>query len=353
MSEPDTIIIDTTDRIFRELADPQAIIADPVGAWKAPLWQALEDSSLTLAWVPEEQGGADVEMSDGCDILRVAGAHAVAVPLAETLLAGWLLAKAGISAPLGPMTIALGSGDRAPSVRAGKLSGAVRGVPFAHVADHLSLVADSDDGRQVVCVALAGCDIAGGPGMAGDGLATVTFTDAGVASSGAVPNTLGAEDVMLMGAAVRAQQMAGALQAVLDLSVEYAKERMAFGRPIAKFQAVQQNLARLAGEAAAAAAAAGSAADTIQHAETFDSAVFLEVAAAKIRTGEAAGVGAAIAHQVHGAMGFTDEHVLHRYTQRLFAWRDDFGSEAEWAAGLGAMVAANGADQLWPLVASR
>ena len=352
MSEPDTIIIDTTDRIFRDLGDPQAIIADPGGAWKATLWQALEEAGLTLAWVPEAQGGAGVEVMDGFDILGVAGRHAVAVPLAETLLAGWLLAKAGMSAPLGPMTLALGSGGDAPSVRAGKLSGVVRGVPFAEDADHLALVADSDDGRQVVCVALAGCTIAGGPGMAGDGLATVTFDNADVVSSGAVPNTLGAEDVMLMGAAVRAQQMAGALQAVLDISVDYAKERMAFGRPIAKFQAVQQNLARLAGEVAAAAAA-GSAADTIQHAESFDSAVFLEVAAAKIRTGEAAGAGAAIAHQVHGAMGFTDEHILHRYTQRLFAWRDDFGSEAEWAAGLGAMVAGGGADQLWPLVASR
>jgi len=63
--------------------------------------------------------------------------------------------------------------------------------------------------------------------------------------------------------------------------------------------------------------------------------------------------GAAIAHQVHGAIGFTDEHILHRFTRRLWAWRDDFGSESEWAVGLGALVAANGADQLWPMVASR
>jgi len=156
-----------------------------------------------------------------------------------------------------------------------------------------------------------------------------------------------------MGAAIRAQQMAGSLQSLLSLSVDYAQGREAFGRPIGKFQAIQQNLARLAGETAAATAAASSAADTIQNSEYFDSAVILEVAAAKVRTGEAATECVAIAHQVHGAIGFTAEHVLHKYTQCLFAWREDFGTETEWAVKLGLMVAANGADELWPMVASR
>ena len=53
---------------------------------------------------------------------------------------------------------------------------------------------------------------------------------------------------MLMGCVVRAVETAGALEAVLDMSVRYANERVAFERPIAKFQAVQHNLARLAGE---------------------------------------------------------------------------------------------------------
>ena len=130
-------------------------------------------------------------------------------------------------------------------------------------------------------------------------------------------------------------QMVGALEAILDLAVAYANERVAFGRPIGKFQAVQQSLARLAGEVAAALAAAGSAADTMATAEMSDDGAFLEVASAKIRVGEAAGEGAAIAHQVLGAIGFTREHVLHRYTRRLWAWRDDFGSESHWAVKLG------------------
>ena len=75
--------------------------------------------------------------------------------------------------------------------------------------------------------------------------------------------------LLLMGAIVRSVETAGALETILSLSVRYANERVAFERPIGKFQAVQQNLARLAGETAAALAAAGSAADTIAQSRRF------------------------------------------------------------------------------------
>ena len=159
--------------------------------------------------------------------------------------------------------------------------------------------------------------------------------------------------LMLMGGVARSLQIAGAMESMLDISVRYSNERVAFEKKISKFQAVQHNLARLAGETAAAMTAASSAADTIANAISFDDAVFLEATAAKIRCAEAAEKSAAIAHQVHGAIGYTLEHILHRYTMRALAWRDDFGSESYWAVELGNRVAARGADELWPLVASR
>ena len=56
---------------------------------------------------------------------------------------------------------------------------------------------------------------------------------------------------------------------------------------------------------------------------------------------------------MHGAIGFTKEYVLHRFSLRTLGWRDDFGNESYWAVELGNMVAKHGADDLWPLVASR
>ena len=75
-----------------------------------------------------------------------------------------------------------------------------------------------------------------------------------------------------------------------------------------------------------------------------------QVAAAKARVGEAAGVVAEIAHQIHGAFGFTYEHSLHHFTRRLWAWRDECGRESEWHERLGRSVAYGGADNVWDFI---
>jgi acyl-CoA dehydrogenase len=351
----DSLVAETARRIFRDVCDPQAVNRAPDEAWMAPAWAALEEAGLPLAWVPEALGGSGAGLADGFAVLREAGRTAVPLPLAESLLAGWLLARAGIPSPRGPMSCGPArEGDRVVVAANGTLSGRLRAVPFAEAAGHLAVLAELGTGGAVVALVAAGdAHIAGGTGLAGEALNAVRFEGVRPVAVSDAPAGLEAGALLLMGAATRAMQMAGALEAILDLSVAYANERVAFGRPIGKFQAVQQSLARLAGEVAAAVAAAGSAADAIGTAEVFDEAVFLEAASAKIRVGEAAGEGAAIAHQVLGAIGFTQEHVLHRFTRRLWAWRDDFGNESVWAVKLGQLVAAKGADALWPMLAAR
>lgn len=350
----DNIIIDATTRIFQDLCDPQTITNAADDSWKAPLWAALEESGLTQAWTPDDLGGAGATVRDGFDVLRVAGEFAAPVPLAETLLAGWLLSRAGLVVPSGAMSIAPARlGESLSLAEDGTLSGTARDIPFADEAEKIAVLARRGSGHVVALVDRAACTVGEGSSLAQEARSRVGF-------DGVVPEEvsdpvagLNEDALMQMGAAARAAQMAGALQAILDISVEYSKERVAFERPIGKFQAVQHNLARLGGETAAAIAASGSVAHTLDQAEGFDDQVFLEVASAKIRVGEAAGEGAGIAHQAHGAIGFTAEHILHRFTTRLWSWRDDFGSESVWAVRLGEMVAARGADELWPMVATQ
>ncbi|MFL5072833.1 MAG: acyl-CoA dehydrogenase family protein [Xanthobacteraceae bacterium] len=353
MSENGSIVVETAARIFSDLADPRAVNRAKDESWKASLWQALVDNGLTLAWVPEAHGGSGASLADGFDVLGVAGRFAVPVPLAETLLAGWLLARAGISSPDGAMTVAPARpGDRITLESDGTLSGCARGVPFARDVDHLAILAHGD-ALSVALVETKALLVGDGRSLAGDALSVVTLDGVTPIHVAPAPAELDQTSLMMMGAVARSVETAGALEAILAMSLRYANERVAFDRPIAKFQAVQHSLARLAGEVAAAVTASGSAADAIAHADIFDEAIFLEAAAAKIRSAEAAEEGAAIAHQVHGAIGFTKEHILHRFTLRLLAWRDDFGDESHWAAALGNRVAARGADEFWPLVASR
>ena len=354
MTETGNLVVEAARRILRDLGDPQALNGAADERWRTPLWRALEDSVLTRAWVPEPLNGAGARIAEGFEILRIAGEFAVAVPLAETLLAGWLLSRAGLAVPQGMLTVApLRDGERLRVGDDGRLSGFAAAVPFARDAGYLAVVARRGGAAAVALVERGCCALRTGASIAGETRDDVTLEDVAPVAIAEVPAGAGGDILLPMGAAVRAAQISGALQAILERSVAHAKDRVAFGRPIGGFQAVQHNLARLAGETAAALAAAGSAADAIDRAPRFDDAVFLEVASAKIRVGEAAETGAAIAHQVHGAIGFSREHVLHRYTQRLWAWRDDFGSESAWAVRLGAAVAENGADALWPALAAR
>lgn len=350
VSENENIVAEMALRIFADLGDPQTVNSAKDDAYIAALWQALADSGLSLAWVPEEHGGAGASMADGFEILRAAGRYAVPVPLAETMLAGWLLAQAGIAAPAGAMTVAPARPDDDVHLASdGTLHGRARGVPFGSSAAYFAVLAQD----TVALVPASEAQIADGRTLAGDPANTVTFERARPQASAKAPRDFDTTSLMLMGAVMRAAQTAGALEALLAMCVRYANERVAFERPIAKFQAVQHNLARLAGETAAAVAVANSAGDALARGGAFDDGMRLEAISAKIRSAEAAQEGAAIAHQVHGAIGFTKEHILHRYTLRMLAWRDDFGNESHWAVALGQLIAARGADAFWPLIAAR
>ena len=355
MAESENIVVETAEKIFTDLADPQTINSDKTGAWKAPLWQALNEAGLPLSWVDEDLGGSGASLADGFAVLGAAGRFAIAVPLAETMLAGWLLAQAKIASPEGEMTVAPASPkDRITLNADGTLSGRARGVPFAKVARHIAVLASGTEGDSIALVDAHRLRIEPGLNLSSDNSDNVILDKVQPISVKPAPKGFDQNALMLMGGVMRSLQIAGSLESMLDISVRYSNERVAFEKKISKFQAVQHNLARLAGESAAALAAATSAADTLTSNVSFaDDAVFLEAVAAKIRCAEAAEKGGAIAHQVHGAIGFTIEHTLHRYSLRALSWRDDFGSESYWAVELGKRIAARGADELWPLVASR
>jgi hypothetical protein len=164
---------------------------------------------------------------------------------------------------------------------------------------------------------------------------------------------LGGDLNRLQGAFIRVAQAAGALDAALTMSIDHVNTRQQFGKPLGKFQAVQQVLAIFATEAAAVNVAGAAAAAALDRAHgDFDTALF-EIASAKLRMNKAIGVAASIAHQVHGAIGFTREYDLHRLTGPLLDWRSDHGNDAYWANVLGGMAVKLGGAGLWAEVTRR
>ncbi|KQZ71748.1 hypothetical protein ASE06_20440 [Sphingopyxis sp. Root214] len=147
--------------------------------------------------------------------------------------------------------------------------------------------------------------------------------------------------------------MAGAMGQALALSIDHVNTRQQFGRPLGKFQAVQQSLAVMACEVRAVEAAASALATRLDALELDAAVADFEIAAAKLRANRAVGVVTAIAHQVHGAIGFTEEYDLHRVTVPLMRWRGAHGNDAYWAQRLGRQVADLGGRSLWETMTAR
>ena len=356
MNEMQTILGETCTRLFTDHATTAVLEGAEKGQWPAALWQALEENGLTLPQVPEARGGAGGSWNDAFVVLMASGRFAAPVPLAETMLAGAILADAGLDAPLGPMTVApvhIDEGLTLARQGAGwTASGRATRVPWGARAEHVVVVADADGTPMIALVAGGGAKTEADASLAREPRDTLVWSGAPVVAAAPLRGRLGPRPAWAGGALVRSAQMAGGLEFLLAQSVRYVTERKQFGRPLAAFQAIQQNLALLAGHTAAAGMAAQQAFHVVDRTGEGGDASF-EIAVAKVRTGEAAGLGAGIAHQAHGAIGFTYEHSLHFVTRRLWSWRAEFGAESHWSVALGREVAARGADALWPHMAGR
>jgi acyl-CoA dehydrogenase len=349
MSEAIDALVAAVSAACARLSDDEAVTACADGGWNAKLWLALDQIGVTAVSVPEEHGGAGGDVRTAVSVLEVLGRYSASVPLAETaLLAGWMLAACGAYVPPGPLTAAVAGPDLRQRAENGgwSIAGTLPRVAWARHAEGITVLA----GHQVVLLRRGDYALERGLNLAGEPRDHVTLTGNGIPGSRVyhlpVGSAVSAAAFRSRAALGRAALMAGAARRALELSVAYAGERKQFGRPLAKFQAIQHHVAAMAGEvllSGVAAKAAASAMDTGSEAE-------VPVAAAKAAAGHAAGLVAARAHQVHGAIGFTQEHSLHHSTTRLWAWRDECGNEDEWAAWLGGRALDAGADRLWPLL---
>lgn len=346
MDDHSTMIRQTAERLFSAFCDRATLTDAAGGRWPGKLWAAVEEAGLTRAAVSENGGGAGAPIDDALELVRVAAEHAAPIPLGETIVSAWLLDGAGLAIPDGPLTFVSTRTQTALKVRrAGgfwEIEGRAERIPWGRNAAALVVLAEPEPGRcELLVVEPDEYDVEPGENVAGeprDGLIVNARVPAGRAAGASMEGG----DLHALGAAIRTLQIAGAMASVGAKSVAYAQDRVQFGRTLSKFQAIQQSLAVLAGQIAAAGTAADMAAAAVA-----SGALLPAVAVAKARASEAAGLGASIAHQVHGAIGFTLEHDLQFFTKRLWSWRDEFGNETEWNTLFGRRLVATGADRMW------
>ncbi len=340
MSDRDLIV----ETIESMLAKHSPFVLTAERRWDEPLWAELAAAGLTGVGIAEEAGGAGGRLADAAVVVGALAAGAAAVPVAEQLLvAGPALAAVGLAPPpvAEPASVALCGDVSAVEGDAGwTLTGTATDVPWAGVADHLVVLAEGPHGPLLAKAASPRPHVDAAANLAGEPRAAVRFDEM---PAEAVPvDASQVQEVQSRFALARSVQLAAALEQIVTWTAQYATERTQFGRPLARFQAIQMQLAEMAGEVTAVAALVDAA---VLAAQQGDGQVL--AAAAKVRSGAAVERVARLAHQVHGAIGFTQEHRLHHLTRRCWSWRDEAGSETYWARVLGGGLAAGDARGLW------
>jgi acyl-CoA dehydrogenase len=320
------MLADMLQRLFERSLDDRAQAAARDGQWLPELWAEIEEMGLPLALLSEDQGGFGLSPAETGEALRLLGQYAMPLPVAETMAANHLFAAAGLELTAGPAGLV-----RADSctVDGGRIKGTAARVAWGAELDCLALAV----GDTLYRIPRAGWTVAEAGTSANFHPRPTLAIDCPIEAAAPLPWC-----PLAGGATVRAFQIAGALEAALEMTLEHTATRVQFGKPLQKNQVVQHELAKLAGELACATAEALSRGD------------LLGVAAGTLRAREAATAGASIASQMHGAIGFTREHRLHLYTTALWAWRDEFGGQVMWAKLLGQAALDAGGDGFWPMV---
>jgi acyl-CoA dehydrogenase len=334
---------DVVSSVLSDRCTPTRLSAG-AGHLDSDLWTVLSDAGFTRIGIPEEAGGAGGSQADAAVVVRLAGTFAAQIPLAESLLAGWLLMTAGLALPEGVLTVGCGQLTATPSAHGWRIVGHMPRVAYARAADAIAGIARGPDGPVVFVVSCQQVTITEGTNLAGEPRDSVRI-DADAAHAHVADERIEL-DLLARGRLAGALMLTGALQSAPDSTVRYAGEREQFGRRIGAFQAVQQQVARAAGEVAASRAAVDRAVVALDG-TTSGNPARLSACVAKARSSAAAGVVAGIAHQVHGAIGITHEHPLRFATTRLWSWRDEWSNESQCAEELTRAAVAAEDDDLW------
>ena len=329
MSEQRQLLSDSAARLFQSNAG----------------WNEIEELGIADILVPEDRGGSGADWDDACAVLQAAGHAQTRLPLAEAMIARKLLADAGLEVPQSKLSIAPNPvGTLARDARAWQFSGVLPNVPWGRDVASVVTAVMLDSQPHVVVLAVRDASVHERMNLADEPRDELQFDSAPAL---AVPaSSREAQHLFDYAALARTAQIAGALQSALERSIAYAQERKQFGRPIGQFQAVQQQLALFGAETAAATCASRSAAIAASAGDAS-----FEIAAAKLRANQAIGLATSIAHQVHGAIGFTREYALRQATQRLWSWRSEYGNDRYWSERLGRIVIGRGADAVWSSIA--
>jgi acyl-CoA dehydrogenase len=333
------VLADQLDRLLKAEVGAGQLALIEAGQENSDLWPKVAELGIQYAMASGDLG-AGLGWQDCLPVFEVTGWHGSPVPLAETMLANKILSGAGLELAEEPVALCT------ELLQLGEdqcLRGEDPLVPWLPVAGTLVGIAVRNSERFVFSLATEALAMEPVETLARIPSARLKLADVPASRCAPAGPETGEAGLNPQLALLRAAQICGVLGRVLELTIDYANTRSQFGRPIARFQAIQHLVADLALEVATGQAAACYGCRSMDEGHALQGA-----AVAKQVASAAAGEGARISHQVFGAIGVTEEHELHHLTRRLWQWRQEAGSEYEWSEVVGNALMGAGGDALWP-----
>jgi acyl-CoA dehydrogenase len=332
MSETARMLDDAAHRILsRSLADQQRFAEPEI---VDEILDELEKSGLALVMAAEVDGGLGGGLLEATTLAWRLGWHATPVPIVPLLLCPLLVG----GTPLSRLRTTLATDNRL-RFSGGKLIGDRIEAPATSATKTILIVCTGDGGSSVVEVAADDTERF----HTIDGQLYLSLDAAKAQIIEARQSPIEVERLAAYGALITTAVMTGAMARQLDIVTDHVNTRTQFGRPLSKFQAVQNMIANAASEYTVTQAALAGAVEAEDGG--WGRAIYWQ--SAKAQAGRAATIVSAVAHQALGAIGFTEEHFLHRLSKKLWMMRDDWGRESalERAVGEAACADVRG---LWP-----
>lgn len=353
----ETLLSDTVERILRNYALDIELPEKPIGA-RQEIAEAIAALGLHQGLIPEGLGGAGMSLIDLASIGTLTGKYNTNIPIIETAVANWLLSSSGIQVSRPWLTFGPTCTAAQLSFDGQFVSGHVHGVPLPVESTGMVMLSDLNGVNYTVLVDRTSVDIVPAETLNDGPIVDIYFSRSPCVAFGPTPANLATTAPMLIGSTIYSLKVIGALREIMQLTLQYIQEREAFGRHLSQFQVVQHEAVRLAEEVTIADSTTTSAVDALSTWMdgnlAFDSVeLLLEICAAKVRVSDAAMTVCSIAHQLHGAIGFTHEFKLSHLTLSALSWIEAYGTPEGLARSLGKRIIEHGPNQLWPLLASR
>jgi len=306
------------------------LLSGPVPAGRAAglaRWRDLARLGVTALVIPESRGGLGASPLDLVVAAEELGHHALPGPVAESLAAVPRLLAALPGPEAAQWQHGLAAGDLLATLALPPR------LPYAADADAAGLVLLAE--HDTLWLAEPGpARRSVDPARSLSGVRGQRVLARGPEVADAV------RDALRLGALASAAQLLGAGRALLEASVGHARTRVQFGQPVGAFQAVQHRLADIAIGLEFARPLLDAAAQALAQGRP---EAARDVSAAKVACADAASRAARAALQVHGAIGYTAEHDLHRWLTKVRALIPAWGTQAQHRAEV--MAALTGAGQ--------